>query len=255
MLMILSPAKTFKEEGVSYSLLSQELIFKDKTKELVSILKNYSQEELGQLMKMSEALSEVNVKRFHRFYEEIEQAMLGIHAFEGEAYKGLDSLSLSEDELAFSDNRLLILSGLYGAIKPFDSINPYRLEMATKLSNSKGKDLYAFWKEDLTVYLLEQLKSSTGDQVLINLASNEYSKALDLKRIAKEYPVITIEFKEQKGETFKVVGMYAKRARGMMVRYILKNKIETLEALKNFSENGYNFNPTISDEFKWVFTR
>lgn len=253
--MILSPAKTFKEEGVSYSLLSQELTFKDKTKELINLLQTYSQEELGQLMKMSEALSEVNVKRFQRFYENVEQAILGIHAFEGEAYKGLDSLSLSDDELAFSANRLLILSGLYGAIKPFDHINPYRLEMATKLSNSKGKDLYAFWKEDLTTYLLEQLKSTTGDQVLINLASNEYSKALDLKRIAKEYPVITIEFKEQKGETFKVVGMYAKRARGMMVRYILKNKIETLEGLKNFSENGYYFNESISDEFKWVFTR
>lgn len=255
MLMILSPAKTFKEEGINYSQLSEQLRFKEQTKELVALLQTYSVEDLAQLMKMSQALSELNTKRFETFYHDKEQAMLAIHAFEGEAYKGLDSLSLTETALQYSEQHLLILSGLYGAIRPFDYINPYRLEMQTKLTNSKGKDLYSFWKEELTTYVLERLAHSSGEQVLVNLASNEYSKALNLKEIQKHYPVITIEFKEQKGDSYKVVGMYAKRARGMMVRYILNHQIENVEEIKAFDLDGYSFNMDLSDEGKWIFTR
>lgn len=255
MLMILSPAKTFKEDGVIYSKLSNELPFKDKTKELVTQLQAYSIEDLSLLMKMSESLSELNTKRFAKFYDNQEQALLGIHAFEGEAYKGLDSLSLSDEALQLAQYNLLILSGLYGIIHPFDWINPYRLEMATKLANSQGKDLYAFWKNELTAYIMNQIEKSEGEKVLLNLASKEYSKVLDLKQIKQSYPMISIEFKEQKENSYKVVGMYAKRARGMMVRHVLQNQIQTLEEIKHFNEDGYRFNEELSDNLTWVFTR
>ncbi len=255
MLMILSPAKTYKEENVSYSRFSSELPFHHKTKELVTQLQSYSIEELAQLMKMSQALGELNNQRFAQFYDDVEQALLGIHAFEGEAYKGLDSLSLSEEALQLAQQNLLILSGLYGVIHPFDWINPYRLEMATRLSNSAGKDLYAFWKGELTAYVMNQIGKSQGEKILLNLASTEYSKVLDLKQIRQSYPVITIEFRERKGDTYKVIGMYAKRARGMMARHILQNHIKTLEEVRGFNEAGYLYNEMLSSDQTWVFTR
>ena len=255
MLMMLSQAKTFKTIELEPLDLSNELIFKNKTKQLVNQLQTYSVSELSTLMKISEALAEVNVTRFAQFYEKNQQGMYAIHAFEGEAYKGLDSLSLNQEALEFSKESLRILSGLYGVLKPFDVMNPYRLEMGLSWSGEHGKDLYQYWKEDLTVHFLNELSETKGDQVLLNLASKEYSKALNLKQIEKTYPVITIEFKEQKGEAFKVVGMYAKRARGQMARYILNHQIHEVEQVKAFNEGGYTFNPDLSTEKTWIFTR
>lgn len=255
MLLILSPAKTFKEEGVKRFELSKQLPFELKTKELIEHLQGYTRSELCALMKMSEALGAVNEMRFKQFYEVQGEALLGLHAFDGEAYKGLDSLTLSKEGILFAQDHLRILSGLYGIIRPNDYINPYRLEMGTKLANSEGKDLYAFWKPTLTEYMLEALNQVEGEQVLINLASKEYSKALDLKQIETQYSVVNIEFKEQKGETYKVVGMYAKRARGEMVRYILENQLKKAEELKGFNQGGYQFNPTLSTDQTWIFTR
>ncbi|MDE5978071.1 MAG: peroxide stress protein YaaA [Turicibacter sp.] len=255
MLMILSPAKTFKIIKESSLELSDDLIFKNKTKQLVEQLQSYSVTELANLMKMSEALAEVNQLRFSQFYEKTKQGMYAIHAFEGEAYKGLGSLSLTEQALKFSQESFRILSGLYGVLRPFDIMNPYRLEMGLSWSGEHGKDLYDYWKSDLTHYFLNELKETNGDQALINLASKEYSKSLNLKEIEKNYPVITIEFKEQKGEAFRVVGMYAKRARGQMARYILNHQLHQVEKLKAFNEGGYTFNETLSTEKTWIFTR
>lgn len=255
MLLILSPAKTFKEEGVERFKLSENLPFEAKTKELMTHLQNYSMTDLCSLMKMSESLGTINETRFQKFYEDKQEALLGIHAFDGEAYKGLDSLTLSQEGITFAKKHLFILSGLYGVIRATDSINPYRLEMGTKLKNSMGKDLYAFWKESLTQYLIEELNQLSEGKALLNLASKEYSKAIDFKKIEKSYPVITIEFKEKKGETYKVVGMYAKRARGEMVRYILEHQIKDVNRLKDYCESLYQFNESLSTDKTWVFTR
>lgn len=255
MIVILSPAKTYKEEGVIRHKLSNNLPFELKTKALVTQLQTYSVAELCSLMKMSEALGVLNQARFDAFYDGAEVALEGIHAFDGEAFKGLDSLSLSSSAIAYATDHLRVLSGLYGVIRPTDYINPYRLEMGTKLETAQGKDLYAFWKSTLTDYLLGELSQTDGEQVLVNLASKEYSKALDLKQIDTQYPVITIEFKEQKGEAYKVVGMYAKRARGEMVRFILENQIQKQENLKLFNSGGYMYNEALSTEKSWIFTR
>lgn len=254
MIIILSPAKTYKEE-VNCSGLSPQLPFELKTKELVNKLQTYNVSELCTLMKMSEALGIVNLLRFETFYDAKAEAIEGIHAFDGEAFKGLDSLTLSKCGISYAKDHLRILSGLYGIIRPTDSINPYRLEMGTKLENSMGKDLYAFWKLALTDYMIEELAQTDGEKVLINLASKEYSKALDLKRIEKQFPVLTIEFKEQKDDTYKVVGMYAKRARGEMARFILENQIQKRDDLKLFNVGGYTYNEALSSEKSWIFTR
>ena len=255
MLMILSPAKTFKTMTLESWNLSPHLLFTDKTKELVNQLQQYSKQELATLMKMSDTLAEINEERFKNFYQLNQQAMPAIHAFEGEAYKGLDSLTLDEEALQFSNESFRILSGLYGVLRPFDFINPYRLEMGLSWSGLHGKDLYTYWKGELTDYFLSELKETTGDQVLLNLASKEYSKAIDFKQIEKHYKVITVEFKERKGEAYKVIGMYAKRARGEMARYILMNQIHDMNGLKAFNEGGYVFNEDLSNEKTWIFTR
>ncbi|MGL4372415.1 MAG: YaaA family protein, partial [Turicibacter sp.] len=146
-------------------------------------------------------------------------------------------------------------SGLYGMLMPNHVMRPYRLEMQTTLPIDEDKDLYAFWKSRLTTQILNLLDQTPGDRVLLNLASKEYSKALDLKLIMKSFPVITVEFKEQKGDVFKVVGMYAKKARGKMVRFILENEVDEVERLKHYQEDGYAFNKDLSSAQTWVFTR
>ena len=255
MLMILSPAKTFKNIDSEPLNLSDDLRFAAKTKVLIEQLQAYSVTELAHIMKMSEALGEVNAQRFIEFYDKKQQGMYAIHAFEGEAYKGLDSLTLDSEALEFSKQSFRILSGLYGVLRPFDVMNPYRLEMGLSWSGEHGKDLYQYWKDDLTAYFLTELGQTTGDQVLLNLASKEYSKALNFKQIEKSYPVITVEFKEKKGDAYKVVGMYAKRARGQMARYILMNQIHEVEKIKAFNVGGYTFNLELSTEKTWIFTR
>ncbi|MEG1703918.1 MAG: peroxide stress protein YaaA, partial [Niameybacter sp.] len=170
-------------------------------------------------------------------------------------YKGIEAEHLSDEAKNFIHEHICILSGLYGTIKPLECIKPYRLEMGTKLMNPVGKDLYAFWKEHLTQAVFKVLASTGGEQVLINLASDEYSKALNLKEISQTYPVIQVSFKEKKGDTYKVVGMYAKRARGRMVRYIGEGAIDTVEGIKRFDEEGYALNDDLSSETHLVFTR
>ncbi|HAX72367.1 MAG TPA: hypothetical protein DCY20_02455 [Firmicutes bacterium] len=253
MIMMMSPAKTFRNEKIKKKIVHTPTRFNEKTTVLLDHLKQYSSEELCQLMKMSTGLGEQNFERYQNFNKL--ETMTGLYAFDGEAYKGLDSPTLSDAAVSFSTRHFIMLCGLYGIIEPMMEIRPYRLEMATKLPVGQTKDLVQFWKPDLTQYILKALHETSGDQVLLNIASTEYSKALDLKTIHHQFRVVTIEFKEAKGDTYKVVGMYAKKARGQLVRYILENQIDVVEEIKFFNEDGYLYNENLSKEDIWVFTR
>ncbi|MGG7178798.1 peroxide stress protein YaaA [Clostridium paraputrificum] len=256
MLMILSPAKTLDLSIEDIQRIEDsQLAFKDETKELVSILQGYSIDELAKLMKMSEKLAILNYDRFRNFYEETTKEYTSILAFKGEAYKGLAVEDFTEDDLQYAQKNLRILSGLYGVIHPLDKIKEYRLEMGTKLKNNLGTDLYSFWGEKITIEIEEGIKSSCGEKVLINLASKEYSSALNINRIKEKYKVVDISFMENRNGEFKLVGTYAKKARGIMVRYIIKNRINSIEEIKEFNEEGYLFNKQLSSDDTIIFTR
>lgn len=255
MLSIISPAKGFNKIPAPKNILSSNLLFEDKTRELIDILKKYDTDSLSKLMKTSEEISILNVSRFNNFYTDKVESHNAILFINGEAYKGLDAKSLTSSDLNFAQESLVILSGLYGVIRPLDLIKEYRLEMGTKLPNSLGKDLYSFWKESITDYLIKNLENTSGDKVLLNVASDEYSKAVNLKKINTTYPVVTVSFKENKNGSFKVIGMYAKKARGQFIKYIIQNKINTISAAKEFSIDNYSFNEALSDENNIVFTR
>lgn len=251
----MSPTKTFRNEYKYRELKGSELIFSEESSELINMLKRYSEEELSKLMKMSLELSKLNYNRINEFHSGKLKEQYAIDFFYGEAFKGLDSEKLSDNDVMYAQETLRILSGLYGSIRPLDIIKEYRLEMGTKFKNENYKDLYSFWKEKLTANIMECIEKSSGEKILINLASDEYSKALDLKKINLEYGIVDVIFKENKDGEFKVVGTYTKKARGLMVRYIIQNRIETVEKIKEFNEEGYKLNKEISNEKELVFTR
>lgn len=255
MISIISPAKGFNKINLPEGLPSTELIYKDKTLELIDILKSFSASDISTLMKTSEDISILNFDRFQNFYTDKVKEHNALLFINGEAFKGIDAGTLSSSDLEFAQNNLRILSGLYGVIRPLDLIKEYRLEMGTKLQNPVGKDLYSFWKDTITENLMKEIESSEGDKILLNVASDEYSKSVNLKHISKTYPVITVAFKENKNGSYKVVGMYAKKARGQFIRYILQNKINTVSELKNFDVDGYSFNTDLSNSNTYIFTR
>lgn len=256
MLMILSPAKTIDDKIINKPRLgSENLSFSNETNVLIDILKEFSVDELSKLMKISDKLAILNYDRFRKFYDEDTKDFTAILAFKGEAYRGLAAKDFSEDDFLYSQNVLRILSGLYGVIKPIDRIKEYRLEMGTKLKNNIGKDLYEFWDDKITNNIEKAIEDSYGDKVLINLASKEYSTSIDMDRIKRKYDVINISFLENREGQYKLTGTYAKKARGMMVRYIIKNKIDTVEGIKEFDEECYQYNEYLSSEDNLVFTR
>lgn len=254
MITIMSPTKTFKDNVSARQFNMESMIFPKEIKELVTILKGYDVSEIMDIMKVSKALGEATYEKYETF-EVDTKGYEAINYFYGEAFKGLDAATLNELDLAFGNDNLLILSGLYGIIKPLDIMKPYRLEMGTKLDTPFGKDLYKYWKEKLTDYVKENLEKTSGEKVLVNLASDEYSKALDLKNIDESYKVITIGFKENRDGKYKTIGTYAKKARGIMARYILKNRIDTVEGIKGFNEGGYKLNEEQSDDRNLIFIR
>ena len=256
MITILSPAKIFRELKEGEGKVYKPLQFHNESLELIQVLKQYDEEELAKLMKMSKDLAKINKERYKNFHNlEEKNAYEALLYFHGEAYKGMEAENLTDEAKNYIHDHVRILSGLYGMIKPLECIKPYRLEMGTKFSNSVGKDLYAFWREKLTQALIKTLEQTTGERVLLNLASDEYSKVIDFKRIESLYPVVKISFKEQKGETYKVVGMYAKKARGMMIHYIGEKGIDSIEGIKAFSQEGYSLNLELSTPKHLVFTR
>lgn len=255
MLIIIASAKTMKFHRKNMLEKSTNCLFKNEVTELVNILKYYSEEEIGQLMKISEKISKENYLRYQNFFSDKTESKEAILAFSGDVYRGIDVDSFDEDDLIFTKDILRILSGLYGVIRPFDMIKEYRLEMATKLKSSKSDNLYGFWKDKITDRITDDIEKSSGDKVLINLASKEYTNAIDLKKVNSKYRVIDVEFKEKKGDDYKIVATYSKRARGLMTRFIIKNKIEKVDKVKEFNLDNYAFNVDLSKKDKFVFTR
>ena len=252
MKMIISPAKSLDFETSIPVLTPSQSIFLKEGKAISAVIKKKSPADLMQLMSISNQLADLNWRRNKDWKTPFtnENARPAVFAFSGDVYIGLDVKTLSEERLPLLQERLRILSGLYGILKPFDLIQPYRLEMGTAISIGDSKNLYEFWKAKLTHALNKELKKG---ELLINLASNEYFSAIDVK--ALKVPVITPEFKDYKDGHLKMISFFAKKARGMMVRYIIDTNAETLEDIKGFDYEGYRFDSNLSKGNKLVFTR
>lgn len=254
MLIVISPAKTLDYDTPSVTASHSLPDFVEHSDELIEQLQKLSVQDVAQLMKLSDKLASLNVARYESWAPEFTQdnAKQAVLAFKGDVYTGLDAESLNEESLQFAQQHLRILSGLYGVLKPLDLMQPYRLEMGTKLSNNRGKDLYQFWG-DIICDKLNQLLQAQQDQVLINLASNEYFKAAKAKNIQGR--IITPAFKDWKNGQYKMISFYAKKARGLMTRYIIENRIEDPEQLKGFDLEGYRFAESMSEGDTWTFIR
>ena len=249
MLAIISPSKTQDFSQCDIDIFSQTRQI-ESSNELIGILKNKSKSQIAKLMSISEKLSELNFDRFQNFQLPftLKNAKQAILAFKGDVYNGINAPELSREDLEFAQGKVRMLSGLYGVIRPLDLIQPYRLEMGTKLSNAKGGDLYDYWGSDISSVLNED-----EPDLIVNLASNEYSKAIDKKTLNAD--ILDIVFKEKKGDNYKVIGIYAKRARGLMVNYIIRNRLDKPEELKDFTDEGYRFDKGLSNDSSWVFLR
>ncbi len=250
-MIALSPAKTLDFET---KIPTKKFSINENSKEsmeLISGLRTLSSEKISKLMDLSEKLSDLNIERYKDFTEEHHQknARPAVFTFDGEVANGLDAYHFSDKELEVAQNKLRFLSGLYGMLKPLDLMQPYRLEMGTSWAPGKHKNLYAFWGDKIT----EQLNKELKGEALINLASNEYFKVINTKKITSE--IITCTFREKKGKEFKPVMVFAKRARGMMANYMIKKNIKKTEDLKNFDMDKYVFNEKLSLHNEWVFTR
>jgi len=249
MLAIISPSKTqdFSLSDINSFTQTRQLAH---TQELVKILKNKTQRQISKLMSLSEKLSKLNFDRFQAFKTpfSLDNAKQALLAFKGDVYNGINASSLSVKDLDFAQKNVRMISGLYGVLRPLDLIQPYRLEMGTKLSNTQGKNLYDYWGSGISEVLNED-----EEKLIVNLASNEYFKAID-KNILKAQ-ILDIVFKERKNNTYKVIGIYAKRARGLMINYIIRNRLTDAEALKDFSDEGYLYNQELSSDSTWVYVR
>jgi uncharacterized protein len=254
MLIVISPAKKLDFDTPSKVQKSTKAAFLDESQVLINTLREYSELDLMDLMSLSAKLAELNFQRYFDWTQPFDKnnAKQAILAFRGDVYAGLDADTFEQDDFQFAQQHLRILSGLYGFLKPLDLMQPYRLEMGTKLKTNQGKNLYEFWGEQITAGLNKALKKQ-GDDILINLASQEYFKSVKPKIIKGK--IITPVFKENKNGQFKMIGIYAKKARGLMTRYIIKNQIIDVEKIKLFDVAGYEFNQALSDDSTWVFTR
>ncbi len=246
MLMLLSPAKSLDMERTIASDMMSEPQFASEISELSELMKSKSAAEIKSLMGISDKLAELNRERFANF-KGAPQAQ-AIAAFDGDVYTGLDAASLSAKDIDYAQKHLRILSGLYGLLRPLDRMQAYRLEMGTKLQNAKGEDLYDFWGDKLA----KQIDADAGGLV-INLASNEYFKAARAKAISA--PIISPVFKERKDGQLKIISFYAKKARGTMARWIIQNRAETAEALRNFAEDGYVYDSSDKKKGELLFVR
>jgi len=252
MKIVISPAKSLNfEKELPTSRFTEPKFLKEATT-IQKTLKKKKPKQLMELMDISDKLAELNWQRNQAWQTPFttDNARAAVYAFDGDVYQGLDVYTLGEDKLGVLQGKLRILSGLYGLLQPLDLMQPYRLEMGTTLPIGKNKNLYEFWKKTITKALNEEL---TKDELFVNLASNEYFSAVDTKTL--KVPVITPEFKDFKDGKLKMISFFAKKARGLMVRYIIDNDIETLEGLKGFNYEGYSFDASLSSGNKLVFTR
>lgn len=253
MIIVISPAKTLDFDSAPVTNKHSTPRFLDDSCELVEQLKQLEPHDISGLMSISPKLGELNANRFQTWQipfnpDNAKQAVL---AFKGDVYTGLEAETFSDDDFEFAQRHLRILSGLYGVLKPLDLIQPYRLEMGTKFKNTRGPNLYHFWGNQLTESLHGEL--SEDDGVLINLASNEYFKSVKAKALKAR--MITPVFKDMKNGQYKMISFYAKKARGLMSAYIIRNQLTEVEALKGFDLEGYGYNAELSKGDEWVFTR
>lgn len=250
MITIISPAKTLDwNESLIDTYTKPD--FEKEVKELVSIMKKKKTKDIKTLMNLSDNLAQLNHDRYQYFDDDssVENAKQALLAFKGDVYTRIDVENFSEDDFEYAQRHLRILSGLYGLLKPLDLIQPYRLEMGTRLKNKKGKDLYGFWGTKIA----EALDAASDDGVVVNLASQEYFKAVDQKKLKAE--VISPVFKEYRDGTYKIIGIFAKQARGLMTDFIIKNRINDPDKLKIFQAEGYEYCEKLSKEKEWVFIR
>ena len=251
--MIISPAKKLDYGAIDEGLSSSEPILLNHSKGLISELEKLSPQGVSSLMGLSDKLGALNYQRFQEWQLPFtkDNAKQAILAFKGDVYQGLDAESLSKEDLDWAQDNLRILSGLYGILRPLDLMQPYRLEMGTKLKTKRGKDLYEFWGSTIANELNKTFQSPNG--ILLNLASNEYFRSINQAKINAR--IITPAFMDYKNDKYKIISFFAKKARGLMTRFIIRNRITDANQIKDFSEAGYKFNEAMSTEEKPVFCR
>ncbi|MFO7592525.1 MAG: peroxide stress protein YaaA [Pseudomonadota bacterium] len=254
MLIVISPAKTLDYDTPPKTKTFTQPDYLEDAELLIDRARRYSALDIAELMQVSMKIAELNFDRFEQWHTPFtpENAKQAVLAFKGDVYTGLDAESFSAADYKFAQGHLRILSGLYGLLRPLDLMQPYRLEMGRKVDTERGKNLYEFWGEKITEGLNRQMKN-LKTSYLINLASNEYFKAVKPKKLDGE--IITPEFKDWKNGQYKMMGVYAKKARGQLSRFVIRNKLTDPEALKAFDIDGYGFNEEMSSGNKWVFTR
>ena len=259
MLLLLSPAKKLDYDSPVRSTLHTQPLFTEQSAELIQVLKKKSASEIAGLMKLSDTLAKLNVERYAAWKPEFNQtnSRQAVLAFNGDVYEGLDAPALSDAQLEWAQEHVALLSGLYGVLRPLDLMQPYRLEMGTRLETPKGKNLYEFWGSTIARYLNQRLaEQSSGKQqeaVILNLASEEYFKSVDLKTLQAR--VVQCVFQDYKNGAWKVISFHAKRARGLMARYVIEHKINQVEKLQAFDAEGYAYAAAESTADKLVFRR
>jgi cytoplasmic iron level regulating protein YaaA (DUF328/UPF0246 family) len=249
-IILLSPSKKqdFKPENFCSNFSYP--IFPSKTLEIVKVMKQLTAADLSKLMEISPNLAALNYKRYQDFDNSDQALKQAILAFKGDVYAYLEFSKYQDHHFEFLQNNFFILSGLYGILKPLDLIKPHRLEMGTALKVKQNNNLYELWRSDISAFINKELKK---DEIIINLASNEYFNAIDTKRI--NHPIITIAFKEYKNDVLKTIALNAKRARSMMSNYIILNNITAPDQLKNFNDNNYKFSNTHSTATTFTFIK
>ena len=254
MLTVISPAKTLDYETAPVTQKATQPQFLENASSLVEDARTLSSNEIQALMGVSRKIADINHERFRNWETpfSLDNAKQSILAFKGDVYTGLDAETLSSEQLNFAQNHLRILSGLYGLLRPLDLMQPYRLEMGLKFANKQGKNLYEFWGKSITNAINKELENA-GSPLLVNLASNEYFKSIQKEDVSAE--IITPTFKDLKNERYKIISIYAKKARGQMARYIIENQLEASSDLKYFNIDNYKFNEFESSPNEIVFTR
>ena len=254
MLFLISPAKALDYETPPTTATHTQPLFVPQASELIGVLREKSPQQIAELMDLSDALSGLNVARYQAWRPKFStrNAKQAVLAFDGDVYGGLDAKTLSEGDLAWAQQHLCILSGLYGVLRPLDLMQPYRLEMGTRLATPKGKNLYQFWGQQIAEYL-NQRAAADATPVVVNLASEEYFKAVDRKALTPR--VVSCVFEERKGDGYKVISFMAKRARGLMVRHAVLQRAVSVEQLKRFDAEGYRYIAELSEPDRLVFRR
>jgi cytoplasmic iron level regulating protein YaaA (DUF328/UPF0246 family) len=255
MLIVVSPAKSLDYESPLPVSTHTQPRFLDHSAELIEILRQFGPVEIARLMDISDKLAALNVARYAEWAQPFtpDNARQALFAFNGDVYEGLNAATLTAAQIDVAQQTLRILSGLYGVLRPLDLMQAYRLEMGTRLANGRGKDLYAFWGDTISNSLNDELASQGGEPVLVNLASEEYFKSVQVKKLKAR--VVTPVFEERKGDGYKIISFHAKRARGLMSRYVIANRLKRVEDLKSFDVEDYVFEPRLSDQDRWVFRR